>query len=193
MRRDYLKTLLNPFSQAFTFILILSTVAILFSPTLVQLISITVIDLTLIMIIVALDKKIYPRLFPETRIFFPTVNEEKIAKLTDDQKINLLDTLFDFPNKRTSFIFFVSIIKVTIVGIIIIYFWDKQGESYPHRWIKFIILEFVAQVYFYTLTYIDLHKKQSIQIAEFHRRYNWENAILNFKPKSGSSKFILLE
>ncbi len=193
MRKDYLKTLLHPFSQAFTLILVLSTVTILFSPTLIQLISITVIDLTLLMVIIALDKKIYPRLFPETRIFFPTVNREKLAKLTDDQKISLLDTIFDFPSKRTSFIFLVSIIKVTIVGIIIVYFWDKQGESYSHRWIKFITLEFVTMIYYYTLTYIDLHKKQSRQIAEFHRKYNWENAILNFKPKSGSSKFILLE
>src|SRR5690606_37002552 len=75
------------------------------------------VDTLALIITLIFDKKLFLKLYPETELFFPKIDQQRISRLSESGKDELFDALISMPRKRVFYVYLVNYLKAIPVFI----------------------------------------------------------------------------
>lgn len=183
---------MSPMSWFFMGFTVLPSLLVLFRPSWQELLLAQVVDSIAFGIFKYLEIKFFRKKYPDTALYFPVMDEEKISALSLAQKRNLFESLIRLPDRRALWCLGISVFKFIPVSIVIVFFWHADS-SRDWQFLKFLAYFFFIHSYFYANIYYDSHYFVSEKIREFHARYNWTEVFRTAAFPSALSDFGIQE
>ncbi|MEW6055683.1 MAG: HAMP domain-containing sensor histidine kinase [Bdellovibrionota bacterium] len=177
---------LSPLSWLYFIVPLFINLVLFFRPSLEEFVLVILVDTIALVPAAIIELKLFRKLYPESALYFPTVDEQKLKSLSDAEVAGLLKSLMAYPERRARHFAIASIIKVLPAGLIIIFKWEHEVSRLEQA-LKFLAIEAVAFAYLYGAMYIEIHDFVSRKIADFHKKFNWQSAFHSLpiaKPKS---------
>ena len=131
---------------------------VLFEPSILELLIMVFVDfLAFLAIHHLVDMKLYKKMFPDCKAYFPIIKDDIIAELDTPRVKQLLISLSLFPRRRSLYIFIANLVKVIPAGIVVVYFWEYNHTDYLQLWVKFWSMEFLILSFFSGIVFIETH------------------------------------
>lgn len=167
------KDVLSPLST-----LILSSFLCLFivilQPTSVEIAVLLLVDGIAFALMQAVDRKLYPRLHPDSCLYFPEVQWDKIKNLNFNEKLALFYSLSLFPKHRAIYVFLTGFLKLIPAYIVIVFYFQYEGSPWM-QFLKAFGISLITCTYYCGAVFIESHALASRYIADFHNRFNWQD------------------
>lgn len=145
---------------------------VVFAPTWVELVTVVAIDFLVLtpVIVKVIDPYVMRRLQPSLSLFFDGPNHERIAALSEDQRVALIEGMMDFPRQRALYGYIVSMVYKVGPGLLLIVLYWHHACSNLEQFGKMLTIFLIYYSYFYGIVYIENHDLVSRMIAEIHER-----------------------
>lgn len=160
---------------------------ILFRPSLQEFALLFVVDTLALWVAGQIDRRVYPKLYPEVNPFFLKL-DENIKNYSLAQKVKLFNALLAFPKKRSRYFILANIFKVTPAGLVIVFYF--QSADFSLHLSKYLALQVSIIVSHYALTYMEFHDLVSRKIAEYHALYDWTEVFDEVGPTQSDTSFF---
>lgn len=165
---------------------------ILFEPTWKEFLIVIAVDQVAFFLTQKFDQKFFLKFYPESKVFFPKVQENVIKNLRGKELRDLLVSLTLFPKRRALYVFCISFLKLFPSCLIILFYWQYEGTVF-YQFLKFITFESIEMAFFYGVVFVEHHRFTSQKIAEFHKKYNWSSAFDGLVVPYSRKDFIFQE
>lgn len=155
-------------------VVLLPILVLFFKPTPQEALGFYLVDLVSYLIILKLDPYLYPRLFPRSSYFFPTLKPEVLSLTKLESRQEVYQEMLKFPQRRSLYIMIVSIIKV-IPGFLYVYW---AWGSYVHPLIIFFKGVGICAFFFsyqIALCFLQYHIMVSGILKDIHQKCNWSD------------------
>ncbi len=166
--------LISPVSLAILGVSTYMTWIAVFQPSLAQILMLLCADVLGTVLANAVDKPIYYRIDPVSRIYFPKIDHDAIAKLGLSEKCTLFDSLIKFPARRSSYTTWMSFFKAIPLFVLAMFIWE-HNDPLVVPFLKVLALTSVTFAYFYSASVLEKHQLASDAIAQFHKLHDWSD------------------
>lgn len=150
---------------------LITTTLLFFSPSLNEWLLAMGIDFIAYLIFAPLGNFVFVRLYPDTAIYFRGIDNPQIKNLNENEKLQLLKSLIDFPLKRSIFFCVLDFIKITPAALIIIFCWQHSCSNLEQLF-KFLIWEIPVVIFVAGETFIEFHIFVTQKIKELNKSIN---------------------
>lgn len=165
---------------------------ILFRPSFKEIIVAMIIDIVAYLILLPTEKKIFSKIFPDSKIYFPQIQYNKIEKLNGSKLQSFYHSFIKFPARRAIFSYCLNLFKVIPSGLVIILYWERNISLLNHS-LLYIIFQIVIIAYFCAISYIEFHEFISNEIKKLHEKFNWDHLFRRIKIEHNRKEFYLQE
>lgn len=191
MRSTTMKRFVDPLSPmswfCFGFVL-LPGLIIIFQPSIWEMVVFQAVDLVAFAFFQKLEQRLFLKLYPDSKLYFPFPKEDTFSKLSFRDRLNLYNSLIQFPLRRALYLFSVSFVKIVPAALVIVFYWESEG-SYLRQFVTFFSFEIIVMAYFYGAIYIEAHIFVSQKIREYHDRFDWTDIFLSPKLIFNKNEF----
>jgi len=171
------------------------TAFIVFRPSLWELLILIGVDTLALFVTVSFEKKLFPIFLPDTKLFFPELDLERVKQNSLRENISLFESMVSFPARYARTLVLLSIPKAIPAFCVVVFFW-QHSESYLLQFLKIFAIGLMSWSYFYGVVFIESHMFLSKEIEKLHRLFDWtsvfENAgknTLSFLPSRKDFEF----
>lgn len=150
---------------------ILPMLALFFKPTFIQFIYLYIIDALAFTILVRIDLKLFRKFFPESRYFFPDIDNEKISSAEFSERVALYKSIMSFPARRSIYLGICSSIKAVPSIAFGFYTWGFSVLLLA----KCILVAAFTFSFYMGMSYLDAHNKMTKVLRDIHAKSNWSD------------------
>lgn len=163
---------LSPKNWFFMGFVIIPGLVVIFRPSLWEYFVFTAVDVGCFLPFTVVAERLFRKLYPDTALYFPKLNEARIATLKANEAEALFQSLIRFPGRRAINVALGSFAKVTVPGMVTVFYWKHDCTNFEQL-MKYLFLYAIAMSYLYGASYVEIHNFVSRKIAEFHLKYDW--------------------
>ena len=183
-----LNTGISPLSNAVCHVASFTPFIVIFDPSLVDFFLFWAADLTCFMVIIAIDKRVFTRLFPETKSYFDGIIKEKLDTYSLEQKEDFLESIWKYPKRRSIYMTIASILKAPVAIGMIVFYWEHDIDPISGVLIMVGLLS-LNFTYFCAVAYTECHIYLSKLVQDLHKEYDWSNVFRKVKVPELKSEF----
>jgi signal transduction histidine kinase len=180
-----------------TFVSVVFAITLLFRPTFMEFFWVyIVVDSLSVTILGFLFVPVFNYYVPDSKLFFFGVDHEVFSKLSQKERIHLLESMMKFPKQYAAVLYFTSFIKAAPVFLLVVFYWQHETSNFI-QFILVLIFSAVCYFYFYGCALFDAHAKINIWIEDLHKKFNltseFENLQIPSKPENLHFQEILVQ
>lgn len=159
-------------------------IALFFKPTFLQFLYIYLIDAVAFYVLVRIDLRLFRKFFPESRYFFPDIDNEKLKGGDLAERTAIYKSIMAFPARRSIYLGVCSSAKAIPSLAFAFYTWGFT----PVLLLKCVLVAAFTFSFYMGMSYLDGHDKMTKILREIHSRYNWSEVFRSVRiPRSQRS------
>jgi hypothetical protein len=178
-RMKKLSDCISPFSWLGIHIATFFPFVFLFSPSVKELIVVFAIDTLCFVINRPLEARVFKSLYPDSVYYFDGI-ENLEPNFSEEGKTRLLKSLVEFPQKRASFTYFGSFLKIMPAIGVVVFYWQHEISN-AMQFALSICTCLITMTYFYGAVFLESHLFCSDLVAQLHGRLDFSETFKNFK------------
>ena len=165
---------------------------VLFRPSWAEFGMLLAVDVVCLVVAKKLEISLFQRRYPDSQLYFPQVQEERIARLGENEKLQLFESMLRLPDRRSVWCLWASVLKVMPASIMIVCLWHVDG-SRTLQFFKCLAHILMVHTYFYATVYFDNHYYASSLIRDLHQKYDWSKVFRTVRFPDSLSDFNFQE
>ncbi|MBI3544182.1 MAG: HAMP domain-containing histidine kinase [Deltaproteobacteria bacterium] len=150
-------------------------IVLFFRPTLGEMLLFFAVDTLALIPTALIERPVFSKMYPASRLYFPELDVERIARLDNEGKRELLESLMQFPARRARYASIGSGLKIIPAVAVGIFAWH-HAVSPVFQFLQFVACETLILSIYYGMCYIELHIFVSKAIAELHAKHDFTYA-----------------
>ncbi len=183
----------SPASWALIVIAFASELFILLEPSIWEFLVLVAVDSIAYGLVATADRKIFPRLYPDSKFFLDGGRAEDFARLSPEERFVAIKAFMTLPARRAIGAFIVSLIKSVPAILIFVYYWRHPDRS---NWAQLALTLGICSVnfaYFSTCVLIETHIFVSQRVQDLHERFDLSEIFARIETPFSRRDFDLQE
>jgi signal transduction histidine kinase len=179
MQRD--NVMVQPKIHLATSLVLVPMLIVFFRPGFWELLGFFIIDFGSFGLLRPVDIPIFQRYFPQTRLFFPTMDAKLFDMESFEDRITTYKAMAAFPWQRSLYVIGVSFLKVTPAFIYGFWVWGDRYSATEIMLKGFVICAFTFS-YSAGMGFLGYHNMVTEILEEVHRKSNWSDIFRAINP-----------